>query len=856
MKQAGIKKAAKRTAALGLALCLSVLPALGDSGVVLAQDADTEFTMEASSPTGEEDWSSLKVDMKWAEEEETYGYWGTPLANGLFAAKENGEVQEDVFVLNHSTFWSGDPEYRDSLYEGEGGYGNSVEEKAAGYEKLIDTLKAAYTEGVTAGERNQLMQSLTETTQEIWEGKEQGAFLALGKMRMNFPELTYSENYKRTLDLDRAMSEVSFTKDGVDYLRETFISNPDNVMVTRLTNDADTDMDMVLSLELHSEMNGKSDDNRVYVDEETQEIVMTGRAPYDFPATKWDEGRGTLMEARAKIVLPEGGEVTTEGNKLRVTDAPEILVLYTCETSYKDALTDPSDSGVDYSGKVRETMDKAEAMSYDELLERHLEEYRSLFRRLWIDLDGEDILAADGKTYVSPKEYALHYQYARYCMIACERENSVMPYGLFGMWSTEWVGINQGAYFLNENLEKTQTLKGAANLSDTSDAQYNFITSWAQEETGQRQAQTIYGAEDGAWMISHSTDIWAKAGLWGDSVRYGSWLAGGIWALDTLYDKYNYTQDISLLEKSYPLMEGAAKFALSTLIEVDGVEGELKGYKVVAPAGSPEHYYWVNGTNVAFDIASACDTILYYNLFNMMIEGAEELDRADISYDKDLLERVKEAKGQMIPLEMFIDEETGRLKEWYNEYEVGELNFGHCSHLIGLFLANTDINEYDTPEVYAAQKAELERWLEATESNRGAHPDRAMMAVRAGYEDFALSHMDIISTDYGHDWVMQWTPIANAIGESILDSRFDEINLMENLTSSWSSGTVKGIRARGGYQLSLSWENGELTHCVIDSPTGETPRVLYKGEPVDLSKDSRFTVNRAQTTMDDLKGRL
>ena len=851
MKLTGIKKAAKRTAALGLALCMSVLPALGDSGVVLAQDADTEFTMEASSPTGEEDWASLKVDMKWAEEEETYGYWGTPLANGLFAAKENGEVQEDVFVLNHSTFWSGDPAYRDALYDGEGGYWNSAEEKAAGYEDVVSTLKAAYTEGVTVQERNSLMQSLNEKTQQMWESDEQSAFLSVGRMRMNFPELTYSENYKRTLDLDRAMSEVSFTKDGVDYLRETFISNPDNVMVTRLTNGVDTDMDMVLSLELHSEMNGKSDDNRVYVDEETQEIVMTGRAPYDFPATKWDENRGTLLEARAKIVLPEGGEITTEGNTLRVTDAPEILVLYTCETSFKDAVTDPSNSGVDYSGKVRETLDSALSMSYEELLDRHLEEYRSLFRRLWIDLEGEDILAADGRTYISPKEYALQYQYARYCMISCERENSVMPYGLFCMWSTEWVGVNEGAYFLNENMEKTQNLKGTANLADTSDAQYNFISSWAQEETGQRQAQTIYGAEgDDAWMMSHSTGIWAKSGMWGSQVEWGSWLSGGIWALDTLYDKYNYTQDISLLEKYFPLLEGAAEFALSQLIEVDGVNGELKGYKVVAPAGSPEHWYWVNGTKAGFDIASACDTLLYYNLFNMIEDGAEDLDRAGIAYDRDLVNQVKEAKEQMIPLEMFIDEETGRMKEWYNEYEIGEANHRHASHLLGLFLSNIDINEYDTPELYEAMEAEMYRWMTA---NGGAHPDRSLMAVRAGYEDFGLSHLEIVGSDYGHDAVMKWGPMASCIGESVVDSRFGEINLMENLTSSWSSGSVKGIRARGGYQLSLSWENGELTHCVIDSPTGETPRVLYKGEPVDLSADSRFTVNRAQTTLDDLK---
>ena len=115
-------------------------------------------------------------------------------------------------------------------------------------------------------------------------------------------------------------------------------------------------------------------------------------------------------------------------------------------------------------------------------------------------------------------------------------------------------------------------------------------------------------------MMSHFTGIWAKSGMWGGTVEYGSWLAGGIWALDSLYDKYDFTEDIELLKEYYPLLEGAAKFALSTLIDVDGVNGELKGYKVVAPSGSPEHWYWVDNTKSAFDVASVSDTLLYYNL--------------------------------------------------------------------------------------------------------------------------------------------------------------------------------------------------------------------------------------------------
>lgn len=843
-----MKKIWKRAVSLCLASILgaSAVPA----NMTVAKAEEGQFDMSATSPTGNEDWGNLRIDMGSAETNNNSGYRGTPLANGLFAAKENGGVTEDVFALNHSTFWSGDPAYRDYIFEGNEGYENSQETRNTGYNELVGTLKSAYTEGIPKAERDVLMESIADTTKKMWESDLHSAFISAGRMKLAFPELTNTTDYQRILDLDTATSEISFKKDDVGYLRETFISNPDNVMVTRLTNEANNPMGMTVSLELHPNMNGKSDDNKVTVDSEEKEIVMTGRAPYDFGAGRWSEDRGTLMESRAKVVLPQGGDISIEGNSLKVTNANEIIVLYTSETSFKDAFTDPSNSGVDYSGKVRSSMDNASQKSYDDLRNAHLEEYRELFRRFWIDMDGSDMVTGNGAK-VSPYEYARHYQYGRYVNIACERANSVMPQGLLGMWSASWKGPNEGAYFLNENMEKMQALKGAGNLQDSSVSQYNYIKSWADERTGQRTAKTTYGAEDGAWVMSHSTGIWAKSGMWGGTVEYGSWLAGGIWALDSLYDKYDFTEDIELLSQYYPLLEGAAKFALSTLIEVDGVEGELKGYKVVAPAGSPEHWYWVGDTKVAFDIATTSDTLLYYNLFNMLERGAKDLKRAGIPYDEALLERVLDTRSQMMPLEMFIDEETGRLKEWYNEYAVGDERHRHASHLLGLFLGHIDINEADTPELFYAQQAEALRWMNA---NGGTHPDRSLMAMRAGYEDFAFENLTcgIIGTGYGHDAVMQWTAIASSIAESVVDSRFDQINIMENLPSAWSSGTVKGIRARGGYQLSMTWENGEIVNCVIDSPTGETPRVLYKGEPVVLSEDGRFTVNRAGAPLDDL----
>jgi hypothetical protein len=786
-----------------------------------------------------ENWSALWIDMG-QPEENALGYRGTPLGNGLFAAKENGGVREDIFQLNHSTFWSGDPQFRECLREGREGYGNSREKRREAYGKLVSTLKQAYRKGISQSERDSLMRSLAETTRGLWEADLHSAFLPVGQLKLTFPELTDTTAYKRILNLDRAASEVSFRKNGVTYRRETFISNPDKVMVIRITNEKGFPMKLRAELVLPAQMEGKSRYNRVAMDFARKEIVMTERAPYDFGASRWDEERGILLEARAKVVLPKGGNLYWGETFAEALEAPEIVLLYTCETSFRDVFTDPSHSGIDYSGKVITTMDNALHKSYEELKERHREEYRELFRRFWIELGGSSITAGNGAE-IMPFEYARHYQYGRYINIACERADSVMPQGLLGMWSAQWKGPNEGAYFLNENMEKMQLLKGAANLQDSSDCLYCYISSWAAQATGQKTAKEIYGAEDGAWMMGHSTGIWAKTGMWGETVEYGSWLFGGIWALESLYDKYEFTMDPKRLQKYYPLLEGAAKFALSLLTEVDGVEGELEGCLVVAPAGSPEHWFWVGDTKVAFDIASACDSLLCRNLFNMLKSAGEEMKKAGFFPNEALLDRVREAEKRLMPLEMMIDRETGCLKEWYNEYPVGDKRHRHASHLLGLFLNHIDINEKDTPELYAAQRREMERWMLA---DGGTHPDRSVMAVRAGFPDFAFANLTtgIVGTGYGHDEVMRWTAVAGSIGEAIVDSRFGQIRLLEHLPAAWSSGTVKGIRARGGFRMNIVWEQGELVRCVIGLPGEELPEVFYRGKLLDLQADERIVL--------------
>lgn len=850
------KKLRLRLTAIGTSLCIMGSMFIPSVSMAAAQSPEDTSSISYTTVSGDEDWSRLRLDLGAPENNKT-GSWGTPLGNGVFAAKENGGVAEDVFQLNHSTFWSGDPQYGEDLSEGgEGSYGNTPEERLQGYQSVRQKLVDAYREGISDEERLAIFKTIEEETKRIWSAPcaAQSTYLPMGRMVLNFPELTSgTDSYHRSLDMDGATSDIEFKKGDVTYTRQSFISNPANVMAVKIANDGGEKMQMDVGLELPNEMTGKAALNQVTLDEETNEVVMTGRAPIvkDGKQVTWYEDRGVTFEARVKV-LPVNGKVTASGNKLQVTDADEIILLYTCETSFKDFKTDPSNSGIDVAGNVRSALDRAVEKGYDELLREHQEDFRSLFRRLWIDMDGESITAEDG-TMITPFDYARHYQYGRYIALSCERQNSQAPQNLLGLWNASWWPPNQSAYYLNENVQKMQVIKGTGNLADTSDALYKLIDTFADETTGGKTAQESYGAPEGSWVVAHSSDIWGKTGMWGDEIEYGSWTSGGIWALDTLYDKYDFTQDIHLLEKYYPLMEGAARFALSNLVEADGVNGELKGYLMVAPAGSPEHWYKLpGGGKASFDISTAADVQIYNNLFNMLESGAKELEAAGIQYDQAFLGEVLEARKKLIPLELFIDQDTGRLREFYNEYQVGDAGHRHVSQLLGTFMNHSDINETDTPELYYASQAEAQRNFSI---GGGGHPDRATMALRLGDPQLAFSKIPhgVAGTTYKqNDW-RYWCPIGNSVAEAILDSRFEGLNLMENIPEQWSSGKIRGICGRGGYQLSMEWKDGELVNCTVDSTTGKTPRVFYKGEGVNLSEDARFTVNRAEVSLEELK---
>ncbi len=804
-----------------------------------------------SAPSQQERWEQLIIPYQ--QPAKPRSHYGTLIGNGLIGVEQSGDPGTDIFHLNHKGFWSGDPQYTEELHR-HGEWTASPKDRRHAWEQTRKLLKEAYAEGLDVEQRLAKMKEMEEAAKGMWCTSVQATFLPMGDLSIRQPghEANYTD-YRRWLDLDGATAHVTYRYQGTVYRRQAFVSHPDRVMVVQLTNDGNVPMDMEIGLQLPPEMQGKSPDNQVTVDTKRKEVVMTGRAPIVKTGNggQWVPDRGITFESRVRL-LTKGGSIETGANSIRIVGATQVTLIYASETSYKDNLTAPATHTINLTERVKRTLDQASQKSIANLLERHQKDFRSLFRRLWLSLEGESIHS--GNRTIAPEDYVRYYQYGRYLMISAERANTLdLPFNLCGLWNPVWDPPNQSAYFLNENLQKMHAVAGPGNLSDTCEPYWKWIKHAASSQRGGKTAKDCFGI-DQAWTISHSSDAWCKTDLWGGETRWSNWNGGGYWIAADLYNAYDFTGDIDFLAGCYPVFEGASRFALGNMIQVDGIKGELKNYVVLAPSTSPEHWFLEpNGKYIgSVDIMTTGDLWACRNLFHITLRAGTTLQQHGYPVDTALLRSIRSAISKLPPLELYIDTETGLLREWYNEYRRGEDGHRHATHLMGFFFGYAGMPATNSPQapsnrVFNAARHELKR---LGDLGGGYHPDIVTMGIRAGMPEWALGKiLDTTPEPWAAgSFIWKWIPISAPVVEPLLDSRHDTLDILPALPATWKNGRIAGIRARGGAQLSISWQDGELTRCAIDLPTQKIPRILYKGQPVNPQNDHRFIIRTSSTT--------
>ncbi len=745
----------------------------------------------------------------WYDQPAKYFEESLPIGNGKLGALVYGGTDDNLIYLNDITLWTGKPVDREM-------------DKDA--HKWIPKIREAlFREDYKTADSLQLNV----------EGPNSQFYQPLGTLHIQDLNKGTISNYRRSLNLDSAIIQDHYVRNGKELRREYFASNPDKFIAIRLTGDIHCKILLTAQVPHH-------------VKNSQQQLTMMGQATGD-PLES--------IHFCTILQVKTDGEVSGADSTLTITNAKEATIYIVNETSFNGFDKHPVKEGAPYVERAADDIWHAQNQSFQTFRARHIADYQKFYNRVKLDLRATvptiptDRLLKENpnKTYLE----TLYFQYGRYLLISSSRTPGV-PANLQGLWTPYLWSPWRGNYTVNINLEENYWPAFVTNLAEMALPLDDFVKALA--ENGKHTARNYYGVQQG-WCSSHNSDLWAMTNPVGEkkeSPMWSCWNMGGAWLVQTLWERYLFTQDKPYLQKvAYPLMKGAADFCLGWLIEDPNQKGEL----ITAPSTSPENEYVTDqGYHGVTCYGGTADLAIIRELLLDVIAAGKVCGDNITTYQKTLDK-----------LRPYTIGKEGDLNEWYHDWRDWDAKHRHQSHLIGLYpghqlgKANAPKSLGDLQKIRtAAEQTLIQKGDESTGWSTGWRIN-LWARLKNGEKAYQIYRKLLTFTDAQDDKregtrhaggtyanLMDAHPpfqIDGNLGgtagvcEMLMQSWMESnpstgkqqwtIELLPALPHEWKDGKVSGLCARGGFEVSFEWKDGKVRSAEIKAQRAATLTLLY-----------------------------